>query len=135
MSIDRPGLTVFVAGNPAPKGSKNQFGAESCKRLPGWRNDIRAALIDAAGQPRERFDGAVHIDLEFIMPRPLSTPKKRTPPAIKKPDIDKLERAILDSVTSAGVWRDDAQVTSVSKVKRIAEIGETPGCRINLRSL
>jgi len=24
MSIDRPGLTVFVAGNPAPKGSNDQ---------------------------------------------------------------------------------------------------------------
>lgn len=131
-------LSVFVPGHAASQGSKRHIGngvmIESSKKLPGWRESVRAALIDSRGQPRIQFAGAVHAELEFIMPRPVSTPKKRTPPAIKKPDIDKLERAILDSVTSAGVWRDDAQVTSVSKVKRIAEIGETPGCRIELRN-
>lgn len=132
-------LSVFVSGHAAAQGSKRHVGngrmIESSKKLPGWRESVRAALIDGKGQPRARFEGAVHVDLEFIMPRPVSTPKKRTPPAIRKPDIDKLERGILDSVTSAGVWRDDAQVTSVSKIKRIAEIGETPGCRISFRGL
>lgn len=132
-------LSVFVPGHPAPQGSKRHVGngrmVESSKYLPGWRESVRAALIDSHGRPCIQFAGAVHVDLEFIMYRPAGTPKKRTPPAIKKPDIDKLERAILDSVTSAGVWRDDAQVTSVTKIKRIAEIGEAPGCKIELRGL
>ena len=138
-------LSVFVPGEPATQGSMRYVGHSNAgrailtsdnKHVKPWRSDVRSALIDDHGQPKARFDGPVHIDLEFILPRPKSAPKRKTPSADRSrmSDIDKLERAILDAVTSAGVWRDDAQVTSVSKIKRIAEIGETPGCRMSLRN-
>jgi crossover junction endodeoxyribonuclease RusA len=138
LAIDAAGsLSVFVAGTPVSQGSKRHVGngvmIESSKALKPWRSDIRSALIDSAGQPRARFDGAVSCTLVFIMPRPISTPKRSTPAAVKKPDIDKLARALLDAIGSAGVWRDDSQVVELLASKRLAMIEEQPGCQISLK--
>ena len=134
--IDNSPLAVFVPGKPAPQGSKRHVGRgiliESSKAVKPWRQDIREALIDEAGQPQRRFDGAVHVTLDFVLPRPLATPKRRTPEATKKPDLDKLERAVLDAISSAGVWPDDSYVVRMSSSKRLAELDETPGCLIRI---
>lgn len=129
-------LSAFVPGRPAPQGSKRYLGRgvmiESSKAVKPWRADVRAALLDDAGRPRAYFDGPVAVTLEFIMPRPAATPKKRTPPAVKKPDIDKLGRAILDAIGSAGVWNDDAQVVAMIVSKRLAATDEQPGAHIHV---
>lgn len=113
-------IEVFVPGRPAPQGSKRYLGngvmVESSKALHPWRADVRARLLDDDGQPLERFTGAVSVRLGFVMPRPASTPKKRTPPAIKRPDIDKLVRAVLDAVKGV-LWVDDGQVISAPACK------------------
>ena len=133
---DTSRLKVFVPGHPAPQGSKRHVGngimVESSKKVKPWRSDIRSALLNEQGDPRARFDGAVSVHLNFVMPRPVSTPKRRTPPAVKKPDLDKLMRAVLDAIGSAGVWRDDSQVVTAMTTKRLAEIDETPGCHITI---
>jgi crossover junction endodeoxyribonuclease RusA len=74
----------------------------------------------------------VYVRLEFVLPRPVSTPKRRTPPAVKRPDVDKLARAVLDALTSAGALADDSQVVDLHPIKRLAELDETPGCRITV---
>lgn len=136
LALDLGQLSVFVAGHPAPQGSKRHVGGgvmvESSKRVTPWRSDVRSALLDERGQPKAYFDDAVAVHLTFVMPRPVSAPKRRTPPAVKKPDLDKLTRAVFDAIGSAGVWRDDAQVIAARCTKRIAEIGETPGCHITI---
>jgi crossover junction endodeoxyribonuclease RusA len=129
-------IAVFIPGHPAPQGSKRHVGGgrmvENCKNVKPWRSDIRSALLTADGVPFERFHGPVYVGMEFVMPRPKSAPKRSTPPAIKKPDVDKLARAVLDAITSAGVWDDDSQVTSMTAGKRIAEIGQTPGLHLTI---
>jgi crossover junction endodeoxyribonuclease RusA len=75
--------------------------------------------------------GPVAVELEFVMPRPSATPKRRTPPAVKKPDVDKLIRAVFDALTKV-VWTDDSVVTAVSASKRLAELTEQPGCWIRV---
>lgn len=129
-------FSVFVPGHPAPQGSKRHVGhgimVESSKKVKPWRSDVRSGLIDGEGRPRAYFDDAVYVHLCFVMPRPVSTPKRSTPPAIKKPDLDKLTRAVFDAIGSAGCWRDDSQVVGARVAKRIAEIGETPGCHITI---
>ena len=42
-------------------------------------------------------------------------------------DIDKLARAVLDGVSDARVWLDDAQVVSLSAAK---SYGVEPGCAV-----
>lgn len=128
-------FSLFVAGDPAPQGSKRHVGGgvlvESCKRLPDWRKDVRAACLDGDGQPKARFDGAVCLHLDFILRRPKSLPKTRpTPPHTKKPDLDKLTRAIGDAMKSAGVLVDDSHIVFGTHYKRYAEPNEVPGVHI-----
>lgn len=131
-------LAIFIPGNPAAKGNIRYLGqrggrailTDATKNLKPWDSRVRSALLDDENQPKAYFDGPVHIELEFVMPRPVSTPKRFTPPAVKKPDLDKLQRAVFDAISSAGVWRDDSQVVSVQASKRLAQIGETPGLQL-----
>jgi crossover junction endodeoxyribonuclease RusA len=128
-------LEVFVAGNPAPQGSKRHVGngrmIESSKRLHPWRSTIAAAVRFDMLEGALAFRGAVVVTLDFVMPRPVSTPKRFTPPAVKRPDIDKLARACLDAITGIAI-RDDSQVVELVATKRIAEIAETPGVLIRI---
>lgn len=131
-------MRVFVPGKPVTQGSKRHIGhgrmiENNAKILKPWRNDVRAAWLDDEGHPKTRFEGAVEIDLVFILYRPKSTPKKHTPLPTKIPDADKLLRAILDAMTSAGVWCDDAQVTDIHVKKRMALPDEAMGCWIHIR--
>ena len=126
---------AHVPGNPAPQGSKRHVGGgvlvESSKAVAPWRADVRAGLLEPEGMPKATFENrAVAVHLEFALRRPKSTPKRKTPPAIKRPDLDKLVRAVLDAIGSAGVWRDDSQVIFLTAMKRLVEFEEAPGCRI-----
>lgn len=132
-----PILDVFVPGRPAPQGSKRYLGrsggkgitVESSKAVAPWRADIREHVA-ARAETESVTDGPITLRLQFVMPRPASAPKRRTPDAVKRPDLDKLARAVLDALGSAGVWRDDSQVVQLRASKRIAELAEPAGCRI-----
>ena len=128
-------IDIFIPGRPAPQGSKRPIGhgvmIESSKALKPWREDIRCALL-SGGLPMQRFPGAVACTLEFVLPRPKSTPKKATPLASKRPDLDKLTRAAFDAITSAGVIVDDSKIISLTASKRIAEINGVSGMRLIL---
>lgn len=137
-------VDFWVPGTPQPKGSLRHVGhgrlVESAKGLADWRR----AIADAAWTYRlqqEPCTGAVAVTLDFYLPRPAShyrggdrsrelraTAPKR--PA-KRPDIDKLTRAVLDAVTDAGLWRDDAQVTWVRASKDYAD-DRIPGVRVQI---
>ena len=132
-------MTITVEGDPAPQGSKRHVGngrmVESCKRLPSWRRAVAAESRAGMGD-REPFEGAVEIHLAFVMPRPVSTPKRApTPPAVKRPDIDKTARACLDAIVTGGALVDDSQVVNLRATKRIAEIDERPGVVIEITDL
>lgn len=133
-ALATPVLHVFVPGHAAPQGSKKHLGkgvlVESSKQVRPWRESVRWHLLDT--WHTEQLDGPVAVDLMFVLKRPASTPKRRTPAAVKKPDLDKLARAVLDAIGSAGVWRDDAQVVALVSGKRLAQLGEAPGCQITI---
>ena len=131
-----------VEGIPAPQGSKRHVGfgrmIESCKALKPWREQIIAETRLNALVP-QGLDEAVALSLVFLFPRPKghfnskgqvkpSAPEHKT----TKPDIDKLARAVLDSLTLAGVFRDDALVYSLTLQKRYCIGQEAPGVMITL---
>lgn len=136
-------LRVFVPGVPAPQGSKSFVGrarsgrailVESSRAVKPWRATIAEALrkdglpllIYAAHVP-------VHATLTFVMPRPKATPRGTNPPATKRPDLDKLVRAVFDAIGTAEVWHDDSQVTMLSAFKRVADPFEETGVVIYLQ--
>ena len=96
---------------------------ESSKAVKPWRVDVAWAVREYFPTP---LDGAVRLELGFVMPRPKSAPKRSTPPAVKRPDLDKLVRAVMDAITGVVVV-DDSQVVHLVASKRIAEIGEASG--------
>lgn len=132
------GVETFVPGRPAPQGSKKYFGpgrvVEMSKYVAGWREDVRTVLRAEWGDAPP-ITGPVNLRLDFVMPRPSSTPKRKTPWAVKRPDWDKLSRAVCDAITSAGVYKDDSQIIAASVRKRIAEIGEQSGCHVRVEDM
>lgn len=143
-----PEFRLFVAGQPAPQGSKTNYGkgrmVEDNKATKPWREDIRAAIQRYSdGTAYFERDQPLVLHLRFVFRRTTAMPKratgrggkptKPTPPHTKRPDLDKLARAVCDAVTSSGLWYDDNQVTRFGTLeKRYAEIGETPGCWIHI---
>lgn len=133
-------LKLFVPGNPKPQGSKDQFGRESCKGLPTWRNMVASKLKIYMGETPPCRD-PFKVCINFLFQRPKShfgTGKncdklKRTAPEYKvsKPDIDKLARAVLDAGTGI-VWADDSSVVVLKVAKAYAE---SPGAKIEISEL
>ncbi len=131
--------SVFVPGHPAPQGSKSYKGhrsgkpvlTESSRFVAPWREAIK---LHAARRGGMLPVGPVHVELDFVLPRPQRCPTP-TPPAIKRNgDLDKLVRAVFDAIT--GIWiDDDCRITSVRASKRTAESGERSGVQIVVRPL
>lgn len=95
---------------------------ESSKRVKPWRADVKAAaekmFTEAGFAP---FDGPVSVSLAFVMPRPKSAPKSKHVPAVKRPDVDKLARAVLDALTGVA-FVDDSQVIELAASKRLSNV-------------
>lgn len=130
-------IKIWVPGIPAPQGNmaatrQGKLYYKNSANLDVWRYDIswRARKAMRENKIHEVHLGPVALTIEFTLVRPKATPKRReTPPAIKKPDLDKLQRAVLDSLTGH-VYQDDSQVNRIAASKRLAEIGETTGATI-----
>lgn len=110
-------FTVRVMGLPQQQGSKNPWGGEANKKLAPWRGHVTQTVgqeWEAAG--RSLLLGPVELRVTFTFPRPKAHYRangelKPNAPHYKTsaPDLDKLQRAIGDALTST-VFRDDAQV-------------------------
>jgi len=108
---------------------------ESSKAVGPWRERVALAAADAmAGAPMIARGVAMAMAITFVMPRPASTPKTRTPPAVKRPDLDKLTRAVLDAMTNV-TFPDDSAVVSLRVGKRLADRDEQPGAAIEVTEI
>ena len=86
--------------------------------LKAYRNAVSLSAKKCLGNQTELFAPKhipVGMRLEFVFERPASVTKKRMFPVVK-PDLDKLERAVLDSLTSI-VYFDDSQVVEMTARK------------------
>ena len=132
-------LCFFVPGIPAPQGSMRAFmrpgarfpvvTADNPKTKP-WRASVAyTASQECTGAP---IEGAVAVGLTFLMPRPKSAPKRVTEPT-KKPDLDKLVRAVFDALKGI-TWHDDAQVTSLIASKQF-QVSSSTGCWVTIQEI
>lgn len=114
------------------------------RALAQWREVVGVAARDAMGMGgHSPFDGPCGVEVVFRLARPLvhhrgrrrSHPVRPDAPSLNtaKPDVDKLVRALLDSLTSV-CWRDDAQVARVTAQKLYAPPGE-PGATVAVWAL
>lgn len=125
--MNPPALTVTVTGRPVQQGSKvaNRFGHgvrdANAKTLKPWRNEVSGCVAAAMSDTGwATLDGPIGIELTFTHPRPAAHYGTGRNAGVLKPaapiwkatapDVDKLTRAILDSLTDARAIRDDARV-------------------------
>lgn len=112
-------ISFFVAGMPVPQGSTRAFLVKgrpivtsTCKNLKAWRERVAAeaqrASVAIGGFYREG-DFAYIVRTCFVFSPPKSHAKSYYYYHNKRPDIDKLVRALLDGITGILI-EDDAQV-------------------------
>jgi crossover junction endodeoxyribonuclease RusA len=123
------GLAFTVHGEPAPQGSKTTgrtkagatFMREDNPNTEPWRNAVALRAL-AAMNGQQPFAGPLRLDVTFVFARPRShyrTGKhagqlKPSAPVHcdKRPDLDKLVRAIGDALTGTAII-DDAAITEL----------------------
>lgn len=98
-----------------------------------WRRDVTAAAIFWQGTHHaEPLDGPCRLRLAFRLERPVSAPRARVWPAAR-PDLDKLVRAVCDSL-SKQLYVDDSRVVELVARKVYAD-ERGPGVAITLERL
>ncbi len=137
----------FVPGVPAPKGSSRAFFVKALGRAvitnanaktKPWEQAVRAEAANAmrGGSPTM---APIVFGVEFLFARPKGhfrangavkpgAPMRHT----KKPDLDKLVRAMLDAATGL-LFVDDSQVFRLGSCeKRYVSDGEVPGALVTV---
>lgn len=129
-------ITFHVLGVPKQKGSvvKMPHGGyvpagtyQSRQDMKQWVSDVKIAAFEAMGE-RQPARTCIRFMCEFQLPYPASTIRKYQLgwyPHIKKPDVDKLLRSMLDALTGV-VWVDDSQV-SYATVNKVYAWNDRPG--------
>lgn len=141
-------VTIHVPGVPQPQGSKSQSTTghmyESNKNLEPWRKKVRAAAAEAM-EGADPWDCPCWMYIIFVFPRPKSHfnskgQVKAGKPGYKesKPDLDKLVRAIGDSLSGVVVV-DDARFVHIRATKqytdRFPSFFREPCVRISVRNV
>jgi crossover junction endodeoxyribonuclease RusA len=144
-------IKFTVDGIAQPKGNMRacKFGKvtklyDANKNLPEWVDDV-THIVDIYKQKARWVDCPVEVHLVFWLPKPKSYPKTGRVWHLKKPDIDKVTRAILDCLSDKkvtvkrrglktrilkeGIIRDDSQIVSLSVWK---EYADDPGVEVEL---
>ena len=130
-----PERHMKVRGYPVPKGSKRAFVTKNLqavivdqrhKELRAWESAVK--LVCNAQWEGPPLEGPVQVELNFALLKPKSAPKNRLYPD-KRPDLDKLVRAVLDGLKGV-CYRDDGQVVELNATK---EFDEEPGVSIIVR--
>ncbi len=92
----------------------------------------QSIAIKASEQNVATIEGAIRLDLLFSFLHPKRNKNHKAQFKISKPDLDNLEKAVMDSLTDSGIWCDDAQVVEKHSAKIF---GDTQGTCITIRAI
>lgn len=118
-------LTVMGKPVPQPRHRASCRGGFARLYLPGDHpvHSYKAAIMaEARKKPITKIEGPVRLDLLFAFKQPKARGKQFK---ISRPDLDNLEKAVMDALTDAGVWCDDSQVVEKHSVKVFAAADAT----------
>jgi len=132
-------ITIVVPGRPIAK-KRPRFArvGRGIRTYSDQQAEAKMFVSIAQKQVKKQFAGAVSVSCLFILPRPKSnygTGKnrhklKQTAPEhhTVKPDVDNLEKFVLDCLNRVA-WRDDGQVVFTMS-KKIYEDEKNNPCTI-----
>lgn len=142
-------IDVFVPGDPKPQPRARSFAfkdkqgnlrvrAYEAGTAEAWKTQLAAALLPLVW---DKVNGPVRVRLEFYFTRPPSHFTKRgalTSSAPRFPrarcgDVDNLAKAVLDCLTTLGLWQDDDQVVESTTTKQYHP--EKQGCQVIVDAL
>ena len=129
-------LIIDVSGEPASQGSHSVINGRivqvNSSKHKKWRNAVVFAALDLIGEDWTPIDEPAELTVIFYLPRPKSV-LTRSFPAVM-PDLDKLIRAVGDSLTDAGIIRDDSRIITITARKLYAD-DRGPGAVIRVNTL
>lgn len=123
-------IEFFVEGEPYPQGSKTAINiGGKCRVIESkgkgtakhkkWRKLVNDKCGDMARvEGIVPLDGPIKVELKFYLPKPPSRPKTNWLVYVK-PDIDKLCRSVLDSITGVYIV-EDSRVSVLTASKEYA---------------
>lgn len=92
--------------------------SHSPKSTIRWEARVAQEAQEAMKGEASLMEGPLAVIIRFRLPKPKSAKKNSLPD--KRPDLDKLIRAVLDGMSKI-VYKDDGQVTDLSVAKRYGE--------------
>ena len=141
-------INFVVPGEPMAKGRPRMAVVDGHARTyTDAKTDKYENLVTMIARehaPKTPIEGplAVHIMAVFGRPKRLLARSKRTGKLLhatedamlhaQRPDLDNAIKAVLDGVNRAGIWRDDAQVSTIVAHKRFCSAGGAPGVYVSI---
>ncbi len=121
------------AAQPRPRAVRRGLhaGVYNPKTAEAWKRAVVAA--GAPWAPPRPLMGPLRVKIDLFFPRPKRG--KTGTWKITRPDRDNCEKAILDAMTGAGWWGDDAQVVAGEVRKFFTPPGQGPCASISVEAL
>jgi len=128
-------VSLSVIGDPASQGShaimQGRIVQVNSKKHKAWRKAITDEALANLPDDWQPIDEPCEAIINFYMPRPKTV--DRPSPSVP-PDLDKLIRAVFDSLKDSRIVVDDSRIVRVSARKLYAQ-GIEPGASIVVRTL
>jgi Holliday junction resolvase RusA-like endonuclease len=128
-------VSLSVTGDPASQGSHaimyGRIVQVNSSKHKAWRKAIVQEAIATLPDDWQPIDEPCELIVNFYLPKPKTVDRQL--PSVS-PDLDKLIRAVGDSLTDSGVVTDDSRIVRISARKLYAE-GIEPGATIQVKTL
>jgi Holliday junction resolvase RusA-like endonuclease len=127
-------VSLSVTGDPASQGShaimNGRIVQVNSSKHKAWRKAIVQEAIATLPDDWQPIDEPCELIVNFYLPKPKTVDRQL--PSVS-PDLDKLIRAVGDSLTDSGVVIDDSRIVRISARKLYAE-GIAPGATIQVKT-
>jgi Holliday junction resolvase RusA-like endonuclease len=128
-------VSLSVTGDPASQGSHaimhGRIVQVNSSKHKAWRKAIVQEAIATLPDDWQPIDEPCELIVNFYLRKPKTVDRQL--PSVS-PDLDKLIRAVGDSLTDSGVVVDDSRIVRISARKLYAE-GIAPGATIQVKTL
>jgi len=111
-----------------PRARKGRGGFYNPSVADSWKECI--AIAAKPHLPDNPLEGPIQLWITYLLPCPQRPQRLKTRKHIKTPDLDNLNKAVLDCLTAIGMWQDDKQVCELNTVKYYALTSQESGAEI-----